>query len=105
MSQVAHLRETAEKLLAELAQRSSQRPGLFPVRDPEAFSAIIADRLGWRPEATLADASDPQELAAFCDLARQLNHRPEDSHHWFALSQLRRGFPPLGQTPPAQAAS
>ncbi len=95
MSDPVQLRHRAERLLVDLASRSRARPGLFPVRHVEDFLAIIGDRLGWQPGTTLADTSDSAALSAFCDLARQLDSHPEQSHHWFALSQLRRGFPPL----------
>ncbi|MFQ3670832.1 MAG: hypothetical protein SNJ84_05180 [Verrucomicrobiia bacterium] len=100
MNDADQLRGRAEALLRNLASRARARPGLFPVRDLEGFMAVIGDRLGWQPGRTLAEAADPEELSAFCEVARELEARPEDSHHWFALSQLRRGFPPLSGAHP-----
>ncbi|GAB4244220.1 MAG: hypothetical protein OHK005_09010 [Candidatus Methylacidiphilales bacterium] len=96
-----HPRHQAERLLAALVARARARPGLFPVRDADGFLAMIGFRLGWSPGATLDEATELEELSAFCELAQQLDARPEDSHHWYALSQLQRGFPPL--SPPVGA--
>jgi hypothetical protein len=86
-------------LLTALAERARSRPGLYPVKQVDEFVQVIADVLNWylTPWSldSLQQINDSARLKLFHERAAFLYDYPEESHHWAALSEIRRGRSPF----------